>query len=163
MPQIVTSKAEEIRSAARAAGLIPVDGKLSCGNLPVLRWTGNWPDFLELAKAAGARLVYLDLVEFHAIETMIANVTEFLDDLAPPIHPEGSPDFVDQVYHRLEEVMRPWHERDGEPARLVCTWVTNGVAHVWKAEQKWYIECRQAIEQALDELYDQEVAVPSTV
>jgi len=158
MPQIVTNTAEEIRTAARSAGLLPVDGKLNCATLPVLRWTGDWPEFLNLARAAGAKLLYLDLVEFHATETMIANVTECLDDLGPPDHAEGSPDFIDQVYHRLEEVMRPWSERDGEPARLVCTWVRDGVAHIWKAEQKWYIECRKAIEEALDELYENEVA-----
>lgn len=156
MPQIITNTAEEIREGARKAGLIPVDGKLSCANLPVLRWTGNWTQFLDLAAAAGARLIYLDLVEFHPMDTMIAHVTEALDETGDIA--DHSEDFVDQVYHRLEEVMAPWLEHDGEPARLVCTWMKDGVAHVWKAEQRWYIECRQAIEEALDELYELELA-----
>jgi len=156
MPQIITNTADEIREGARKAGLIPVDGKLSCATLPILRWTGNWTAFLDLAASAGAKLIYLDLDEFHPIDAMIAHVAEALDETGDLS--DHSEDFVDRVYHRLEEVMAPWLAHDGEPARLVCTWMKDGVAHVWKAEQRWYIECRQALEEALDELYDLELA-----
>jgi hypothetical protein len=153
MGPVVTNTAEQIRATAREKGLVPVDGSLIHAQMPHLRWMGEWQEFLNLAEAAGARLIYIEVVEFHPQEMVIACVSENLDDFVPESE-DGSPDIVDQMYHRLEEAIMPWRQHEGDNARLVSTWVIEGVAHVWKAEQQWYVECRQAMEEALDHLFE---------
>lgn len=153
MPDIVTGTAEEIRESARELNLIPVDGSFAAGHMPSLRWTGTRDEFLKLAKSAGARMIYLDLIEFKPADMVVSCVAENLDDFDIADDEDGT-DLVDVIYHRLSETIAPWVEREGQVARLVCTWVVDGVAHVWKAEQKWYVECRQAIEQTLDDFYE---------
>ena len=152
MPDIVTATAHQIREHARTSGLIPVDGTFTSAHMPTLRWSGGEDEFLKLAQEAGAKLLYLDRIEFKPTEMVVSCVAENLDDFHGG-DADGT-DLVDVMYHRLTEAIEPWHSREGEVARLVCTWVVGGVAHVWKTEQKWYIECRQAMERTLDEIYE---------
>jgi hypothetical protein len=154
MPHLVNETAQSVRDFARSAGLIPVDGSLAFGHMPVLRWMGDSSEFIQLAKSAGAKLVYVDVVAFHPMEMIVACVAENIDDYELPDSDDGSVDMVDRLYHGLEEAVHPWLEREGEAARLVCSWVYEGVAHIWKLEQPWYVECRQAMEHALDQLYE---------
>ena len=150
MPQLVKNTENDIRENARKVGLIPVDGSLSFGHMPVLRWMGSPADFLQLAHSAGVKLIYLDVTDFHPTEMIMACVAENMEDYPP----ESGVDTVDQLYRSLEKAVEPWLDREGQPARLSCTWVHEGVAHTWKVEQPWYVECRNAMDQALDEFFE---------
>jgi hypothetical protein len=163
MPDSVASVAKKVREDAEKVGLVIAEGALSHGNLPVLRWTGNCTDFLKLAKAAGARLLYLDRVTYHARETVLSSVTESLDDFTLPPLERDDLDLIDRLHEQASAAVAPWNDREGEAARLVCTWVVEGVAHVWKAEERWYIDCRKALEQAIDDVFDADSAAASTV
>ena len=159
MPQTVDNTAQSVRESARKAGLIPVDGSLTFGQMPVLRWLGSCTEFIELGRAAGARLVYVDVADFHPTDMIVACVAENIDDYDLPDADDDNVDVVDRMYHRLETAVQPWLDREGQAARLVCSWVHAGVVHMWKVEQPWYVECRQAMDQALDELYESAVPV----
>ena len=159
MPQMVDNTAQSVRESARKAGLIPVDGSLTFGQMPMLRWMGSCTEFIELGRAAGARLVYVDVADFHPTDMIVACVAENIDDYDLPDADDDNVDVVDRMYHRLETAVQPWLEREGQAARLVCSWVHGGVVHTWKVEQPWYVECRQAMDQALDELYESAVPV----
>lgn len=163
MTDSVASTAKRVREDAEKMGLVIAEGALSHGNLPLLRWTGNCTDYLKLARAAGARLLYLDRVIYHARETVVSSVAESLDDFSLPPLEHDDLDLIDRLHEHASAAVAPWNDREGQAARLVCTWVVEGVAHVWKAEERWYGECRNALEQAIDEVFDADSTVSPAV
>lgn len=118
---------DEIVAAAARQGLLIFPGYVG-DELPAVWWQGNpddWPDFLTIAKAEGARTV---LVGRAVLEE------EDLQDLAEWVEEKSGPGSTNGDRARLKEFER----FIGSMGEIRLAWIRDGVAFMLQHRTEWY-------------------------
>jgi hypothetical protein len=134
---------EEIRAAATQQGLLVFPGYIG-EDLPTVWWQGDrddWLGFLMIAKAEGARTIFLGRAVLEA---------EDLQDLAEWLEEKAGPGSTNGDRARLKELER----YIGSTGEVRLGYIKDGIAFLLQHRAEWYDEFLEIMAEAQEEELD---------
>lgn len=125
----LSGRFDEIVAAAARQGLLVFPGYVS-EELPTIWWQGDpdeWPDFLGIAKAEGARTLCVGRAILEA---------EDLQDLAEWVEEKEGSGHSNGDRARLKTLER----YIGLTGEIRLGWIKDGVAFIFQQQTEWYAE-----------------------
>lgn len=127
----LATRVEQIRDHVKSLGI-----SLFCGSVPydekrTVYWDeeqgGDWKMFLECAKAAGAKIVYLHWETFEESELDEALATELAN--GESAHVEGE---------SLRAQIEQFRDKAGLTASIHLAFVSDGISHIFYEAAEWF-------------------------
>lgn len=134
---------EEIKAAAAQQGLLFFPGYIG-EELPTVWWQGDrddWHGFLMIAKAEGARTIFLGRAVLEA---------EDLQDLAEWLEEKAGPGSTNGDRARIKELER----YIGSTGEVRLGYIKDGVAYLLQHRAEWYDEFLEIMAEAQEEELD---------
>jgi hypothetical protein len=130
-----------------------------CPQLPSTRlrridFAGDWPGYLDLATAAGARILYLatdtyapdaEIERLWVVNGLPSPLLTDDDDEGAPLG-ENAEDDDPWLYNRVREALGPWEGLCGKLAVVRCQWYADGIEHALLADCAWFAEAVDTID-----------------
>jgi hypothetical protein len=135
---------EEIETAVTRNGLLAFPGYVS-EKLPSVWWQGNpedWPEFLRIAKAEGARTLFVGRATLEAED--LQEIAEWVEERTGPGSSNG-----DRA--RLKEFERYL----GCTGEIRLGWIRDGVAFLLQVRTDWYEEFLDLVAETEEEEMDE--------
>ncbi len=136
---------EEVKTAAAQQGLLFFPGYIG-EDLPTVWWQGDrddWIGFLMIAKAEGARTIFLGRAVLEA---------EDLQDLAEWLEEKAGPGSTNGDRARIKELER----YIGSTGEVRLGYIKDGIAFLLQHRAEWYDEFLEIMAEAQEEMDDLE-------
>lgn len=147
---------DQLSHAATERELVVFNNAPNITNLPSVYWKGDWLPFLDLARQAQATLFYIEEERYNRDSIIFQEVgdPDFFETDEEESTP--SPTTIERgskawIYTRILERIGQWDTHQGEVISVRCVWLKEGVAHHWRQEAAWVMDCREAIDAVLEE------------
>ena len=136
----LSDRFKEIVAAAKRQNLLVFPGYVA-EDLPSVWWQGNfddWPDFLGIAKAEGARTLFVGRAILEQ---------EDLQELAEWVEEKAGPGGSNGDRARLKEFER----YIGLTGEIRMGWIRDGVAYLFQERTEWYEDFLDLMEEVEEE------------
>lgn len=145
----IDSLFESLRELAEASSLPLVPGMPDVS--PKWVWTGvpgNEPEFIDIARQAGARLVYYEIERFDldSIIRLQLYGTDFLT---------GEDEEDQLIVSAAKRALAQWSSRNAESSSFSFRFLVEGVAHDLHVSPEWFDRFVEDMGQHIEELEDQ--------
>lgn len=142
--------AATLRHDAAARGLTVFPEMLDAE--PSVPWGGDGVAFLALAQQVGVPLLYMAAPPFVYEQFLLARLAQegYLDEDAPGDIAPGRAERNAWMHERLMLETARYRSQEGKIGRVVCTWMSGGVAHVFDRSTPWFRALADAATAAFD-------------
>lgn len=156
MTQKLDRKCLQIRQAAVERELVVIDNMPQVFDLPGVEWEDDWSVFLDCAKQAQVRLLYLkewrytpeEMIE-DAVREEMGPLYDFDDSSTSGDTDIGGDETATWLRTCFREATAPWAIHRGEIFEISSVWIRDGVVHHWRCEADWEQNHREALELAI--------------
>ena len=109
-------------------------------SLSVAEWNGDVVGFLDVAKAVGVTLIYVEQKIFAYGDALIEPVRVESPSFDPNMPTNQQDESAVWMYERLQERTRDYARRDGETRSVQCAWTKDGILHRYTSRPDWFDE-----------------------